>query len=292
MAVYQECVGESGALKNTGAKEQCLEGILIKAVLAVPGFTFASITAAKTKATWDAAIAAKNIFPLYDVEELTSANTEDTFFEGRTKQYRTASGKKVSTFTSMLGLCSHSALKSFHNKEMQMFEFTEDGAIKGVNAEDGKIKGQDVVLNIGKRLDATADRPPSTLITVSYKDANQLEDDGAILRPGTWSAADLFGIFDIDLLQVSASSTIIKLTASDGCAGGGENVTSFEDADFVIRDLSGTIVTHTFTEADADGVYTLTGTGFADGYTVELDGVITQTGLSFETPEPLVLVVT
>jgi hypothetical protein len=292
MAVYQECVGESGAAKNTGAKEQCLEGILIKGVLAVPGFTFASITAAKTKATWDAAIAAKNIFPLYDVEELTVANTEDTFFEGRTKQYRTASGKKVSTFTSMLGLCSHAALKSFHNKEMQIFEFTEDGAIKAVNAEDGKIKGQDVVLNVGKRLDATADRPPSTMVTLSYKDANQLEDDGAILRPGTWGAADIFGIFDVVLAQVSASSTIIKLTATDGCAGGGDNVNSFITTDFIIRDLAGAIVVHTFTAADADGVYTLTGTGFADGFTVELDGVVTQSGLSFETPEPLVLAVT
>jgi hypothetical protein len=292
MSVYQECKGSGGESKNTGAKEQCLEGLFIKPALAIPGFTFASATAAKDKANWDTAIAEKKIIPLYDVEELASANTEDTFFEGRTRQYRTASGKKVSTFSSFLGLCSHVALKSYHGKEMQLFEFTEDGAIKGVINDDGTIKGQDVVLNVGKRLDATADRPPSTLVTVNYKDHNQLEDNGAILRPDGWGATDIFGIFDVNIVQVSASATVIKVKVQEGCAGGGENLTSLEDGDLVVKNLAGAVQTVSFVSADADGIYTLTGTGFASNFTVGLNGVVTQTGISYESPEPLKITVT
>lgn len=291
MGVYQECKNKKTGVRNTGAKEQCLEGLFIKPALAIPGFSFPTVSAAKTKAAWDAAIAAKQLFPLYEVEELASANTEDTFYEGRSRQYRTASGKKVSTFTSFLGLCSHSALKAFHGKEMGLFEFTEDGAIKGVIMDNGMVKGQDVVLNIGKRLDATADRPPSTLITTNYKSADQFEDDGAILRPETWGYIDLYGVFDVNLVQVSANATTIKVKANDGCAGGDSALTAFIAANFKVRNLAGAVVTTTFVEADADGVYTLVGTGFVSGFTVELNGVVTMAGMAYESPEKLIIAV-
>lgn len=292
MAVYVECKGSNGKSKNTGATEQCLEGLFTKPAVGIPGFSFESVEDAKDKSKWDAAVAAKKIFPLYDVEELASANTEDTVFEGRTRQYITSQGKKVSTFTSFLGLCSHSALKSFHKKDMQLFEFTEDGAIKGVINADGTVKGQDVVLNVGKRLDATADRPPSTPVTINYKDYNQFEDNGTVLRPESWGAGDLFGIFDVHLRQVSASATQIRLTTSTGCAGGDDLVTSFTLANITVRDLAGAVVTVTLVPADADGVYTLTGTNFATGFTVSLTGVVSQVGIAYESPEPLKITIT
>lgn len=286
-----ECKNTNKGSKNTGAKEQCLEGVTIKTAVHVPGFSFPDTETAKSKAAWDAAIAAKKLFPLYEVEELATANTEDTFFEGRSRQYRTASGKKVSTYSSFLGACSHAALKSFNGKEMGLFELTEDGAVLGVVDEDGSIKGQDVVLSIGKRLAATGDRPPSTLVTINYKDFNQFEDTPAILRPD-WGASDIFGIFDVTLSQVSATATTIKLTVSDGCAGGGEYITSFLAANFIVRDETGAVETVSFVAPDTDGVYTLTGTGIASGYTVELNGVVTQSGTSYESPEKLTLTVT
>jgi hypothetical protein len=293
MSVYQECLSEGGNLKNTGAKEQCLEGLTIKTAIAIPGFSFATVADFKTKAKWDEAIADKKIFPLYDVEELASANTEDTFFEGRNRQYRTAKGKKASTYSSFLGLCSHSALKSFHGKEMQLFEFTEDGAILGTYDADGiKVKGQDVVLNIGKRVSATADRPPSTQVTINYKDQNQLEDNGVIARPSGWDGTDIFGIFDVVITQVSASATEIKFTVKEGCAGGGELVTTLIAADVVVKDDAGGTETVSFVVADADGIYTVTGTGFADDYTVNLNGVVTSGGSNYEAPEPLTISVT
>ena len=289
MGVYVECKGKgSGSSnRNTGAKQQCLEGLFIKPALHVPGFSFESVEDAKDKAKWYAAVASKKIFPLYDAEELAAANTEDTVFEGRTRQYVTALGKKVSTFSSFLGLCSHGALKSYNKKDMGLFEFTEDGAIKGVIMADGKVKGQDVVLNVGKRLDATADRPPSTPVTINYKDHNQFEDNGAVLRPEDWGAADLHGIFDVTLAQVSASATVIEFTASTGCAGGDDLIDSLLAANVIVQDLDGANVTVSFVTADENGVYRLTGTGFTTGYTVSLNGVVSQTEISYESPEPL-----
>ncbi|URM37140.1 hypothetical protein [Flavobacterium anhuiense] len=285
--VYQECKSKKKAKKNTGAKEQCLEGLTIKTAAHKPGFSFPSIEDAKDKTKWDEAVAAKNIIPLYEVEELASANTEDTNFEGRRRQYRTASGKKVSTYNSFLSLCSHSALKTYDGDEMGLFEFTEDGAIKGVINDDGSVKGQSVVMNIGKRIDATADRPPSTQVTINYKDFNEFEDDGAIFRPENWGADDIYGIFDVTLNQVSASATEIKFTATTGCAGGDEEITSFLAAAFVLKDTTGGTETVSFVLADTEGVYTITGAGFEDNYTLGLAGVVTQTGTSYETPTPL-----
>ena len=285
--VYQECKNKKKSKKNTGAKEQCLEGLTIKTAAHVPGFFFDSIEDAKDKTKWDAAVAEKKVIPLYEVEELASANTEDTNFEGRRKQYRTASGKKVSTYNSFLSLCSHSALKTYDGDEMGLFEFTEDGAIKGVINDDGTVKGQSVVMNIGKRIDATADRPPSTQVTINYKDFNEFEDDGAIFRPEDWGADDIYGIFDITIVQESATDAEIRFRAVSGCSGGDEEITSFVAANVLVKDIDGGIESVSFVVADTDGIYTVTGTGFADGYTIGLNGVVTQSGTSYESPSPL-----
>ena len=290
--VYQECKNKKTAKKNTGAKEQCLEGLTIKTAVHVPGFSFDSVEDAKDIAIWNAAIAAKQIIPLYEVEELASANTEDTVFEGRRNQYITAEGKKITTYNSFLSLCSHSALKSYHKSELGLFEFTEDGAIKGVIEADGTVKGQSIVMNVGKRIDPTADRPASTQVTLNYKDYNEFEDDGAIFRPEDWGADDIYGIFDVTLTQVSATATEIKFTAANGCAGGDEEITSFLAANILVKDLDGATETVSFVAADSEGVYTVTGTGFATNFTVGLNGVVTQSGTSYESPTPLKITVT
>ncbi len=290
MSVYQEC-GSATGKANTGATEQCLEGIMTRPVVTEPDFKFDSIAAAKDIANWEAAIAAKKMWPLYDPEEITTANTEDTFFEGRTRRYKTSNGKKVTTFTSMLGLCSHSALTTFNDADLRIFEFTEDGKVKGVINEDGEVFGQSVVLNIGRRLDPTADRPSSTLVTVNYTDYTELEQDGAIFIPD-FRASELYGIMDVTLIQGTATSTNIKVKVTQGCAGGGETLDTLTLPNFVVKDAAGSAQTVTFTAPDADGFYTLTGTGFVTGYTVNLNGVVTITGISYEAVKPLTVTVT
>lgn len=287
MSVFVECKTKESALKNTGAKEQCLEGLFIKPFLSHPNFEFETFEAAKNKDNWIQAIAQKKIIPLFDVEELASANTEDTLFEGRRKQYVTAKGKKVSTFSSFLSLCSFNALKSYHAKDMQLFEFTEDGAIKAVHTSTNGLKGQSVVLNIGKRLDATADRPPSVLVTINYKDFNEFEDHGAIIRPD-FSGDDLFGIFDAHIEQVSATATQINVKVTTGCSGGDAPISGLTLANFVVKNAAGQVQTVTFAEG-SNGEYILTGENIANGFTVSLNGVVTVEDVSYETVESLIV---
>jgi hypothetical protein len=291
MGIFVQCKGKNQDKKNTGAKDQCIEGLMIRTAVAIPGFKFDSREDVLDLDKWNEAVAAKQLFPLYDAEEVTTANTEPTYFEGRSRQYLTAEGKKITTFTSILGLCSHSALKSFGNTELKLFEFTEDGAIKGVNTDDGGVTGQSVTLTVGPRLDATADRPPSTLVNINYLDKDEFEDNGYVGRP-SWRASELYGIFDATLTQVSASATVIRLTVGVGCAGTDELIETLVLANFVVKDLAGDVVVVTLTAADPDGIYTLTGTAFASGFTVSLAGVVTEGDMSYESPEPLVIVVT
>lgn len=291
MAVYQECSSTEQSAKNTGANEQCLEGLFIRPALAIPGFSFDSIEDAKDIKKWIEAVALKQIIPLYDVEEFASANTEDTFFEGRNQKYRTALGKKVSTYSSFLSLCSHAALASYNDKDMQLFEFTEDGAIKAVITSDKKIKGQSVKLTIGKRLDATADRPPSTMVTINYKDYKEFEQNGAILRPNDWTSEDIYGIFDVHLNFVSATATNIVVEAATGCAGGDTPINTLESTSFVVRNLTGQAQTVTVSEGE-NGQYIITGTSFGTGFTVEIAGVVTIDELSYEGIDKVKIVVT
>lgn len=285
---YVECEEEDQGFANTGSSEECLESVVIKTAVGIPGFSFASVADAKNETKWKEAIAQKKIFPLYDVEELANANTEDTVFEGRNKTYTTALGKKVNTYNSYLGLCSHNALASFDKKDLQLFEFTEGGEIKAVQ-DALKIKGQSVTLGIGKRLDAMPDKPPYTPVKITYKDFKEFERRGAVLRP-SFTPSDIQGIFDVILNQISASSSVIEFTATNTCAGGSTTNKALVAEDVIVRNLLGAVVTASFVEADpVTGVYRLTGTGFANGYTVELNGVVTQVEMIIEAVEPLTI---
>lgn len=279
MGIIVECAQEGVQNRNTGAKEQCLEGVVIRHALASDEQEFATVEAAKTLASWKTDIASKDIIPLYEIEELAVADTEDTFFEGREKRYKTASGKKIRTFNCFLGLCSHNALTSYHGKKMRIYEFTDAQEIKAISPDGTKIKGQLVTIEVGKRVDAMPDKPAHTPVTLTYADYKEFENDGAILKP-TWSQIELNGIFDVEISIVSASATSVKFTVDAGCAG--DIVTSLEDSDFTFKKPDGTPVTHSFVAADANGVYEFVGTGFATDDLIGLNGVVSQPEADYE----------
>lgn len=282
---YVECGSKKTGFRNTGAKKQCILKKTVRYAVSVKGFAFDSIDDAKDKSKWDAAIAAKKLFPLYDAEEYAVADTEAAYWEGENMRIETTPAKKIRTFRSILGLCSYNALKSFDGQEMQAFEFTTDPGVKAVLTEDGKVKGQTVVLNIGRLLDSTAELPQSAVTTVNYKDFNEREDSGADLRTD-WSYLELFGIFDAFVDIVSASATEIKFTVSSGCGAGDDPIMDLLAADVEVRDTAGGLETVSFVPADANGIYTVTGTGFANGFTVGLKATVTKDDMSYETPEP------
>lgn len=282
-----DCNKEEQKVRNTGALEQCIEGVTVRYALAPNDQEFASVQSFRTLADWNAAIALKKIIPLYEVEELAAADTEDTNWEGNST-YLTKTGKKIRTHNEMLGLCSHSALASYNNKVMRLYEFTDNQEVVGVTSDGIKVKGQRVKVKVGKRMDSMPDKPAYTPVTLEFADHKEKENGGVVVKTD-WSQIEINGIFDTFITIVSASATSIKFTADAGCAG--DKITSLEDTDIEFLTAAGAAITHTFVDADADGVYELTGTAFASGSTLSLDGVVTKTEVHYESFEPTVITV-
>jgi len=275
-----ECAQDNASTLNTGAKEQCLNGPVVRHALSPTDQEFATATAAKTLATWRTAEAAKEIIPLYEIEQLAVADTEDTYYEAR-KRYKTKNGKKVRTFECHLGVCSHRALASYNGKKMRVYEFTDAQEIKACTVDGTKVRGQLVTIEVGKMVDATDEKPQYTPVTLTYEDYKEFENGPVVLRP-IWSNIELQGIFDVTLaLSGTPTATSIKFTASAGCAGE-DVVTAFVNANITLVDSSGGPVTHSFIAADANGVYELTGTGFVNGLVINLNGVVQQTEATYE----------
>lgn len=291
IVINELCGSETDKPKNTGRKgPECLESVMERPVVAKTGFQFATFEAFKDKTVWDTAIAAKDIVPLFASYVVTPANVEATNYETGNFTYQTTQPVKKTTYESYLGFCSHAALASYGGSEYtQVFEFNIDGSIVGVNNEDGSVKGQDLQkLDVGIRTVATNEKPAFSIVTLTYKNYKQLEQNAAVIKP-TW-ASEIQGIFDLNLVQVSATATTIKFKAFTDC--GKRSVNSLVSANVVVKNASGTVVTTSFVAADSDGVYTLTGTGFATGFTVSIDGVITQGGVMYEGEAPLSITVT
>lgn len=269
-------LGESN--KNTGANDQFREGVVIRHALATDEQEFATVEAAKTLATWKADVDLKKIIPLFELEELAVADTEDTFFEGNSK-YKTKNGKKIRTFNCMIGVNSHAALASYNGKTMRIYEFTDAQEIKGVSPDGVKVRGQLVTIEVGKRIDAMPDKPAYSPVTLTYADYKDFEKNAAIIKP-TWSHIEVNGIFDAKIVVVSSSATSVKFKVLSGDAL--DPVTSLETADVTFKTAGGVAVTHSFVVADANGVYELTGTGFVTGNVVDLNGVVAQTEATYE----------
>lgn len=280
-----ECSQAEASTLNTGAKEQCLNGPVVRHALAQTDQEFDTATAAKTLATWRAAEASKEIIPLFEIEQLAVADTEDTYYEAR-KRYKTKNGKKIRTFECHLGVCSHRALASYNGKKMRIYEFTDAQEIKATTVDGVKVRGQLVTIEVGKMIDATDEKPQYTPVTVTYEDYKEFENGPVILKP-TWSHIELQGIFDVTLaLSGTPTATSIKFTASAGCSGD-DVVTAFESADITLKTALGVAVTHSFVAADANGVYELTGTGFVNTLVIDLNGVVQQTEATYESDGPL-----
>jgi hypothetical protein len=282
------CTGESTA-KNTGFKDQCLESKLNIPVLS-NGFEFASVEDFKTVASWKTALAAKSLVSLFSVYELADASTEDTKYESGNFSKITAKGVEKITGECYLSACAYAALKSYENSGNYgyMFEYNEDGDYSGIYASDGvKIRGRKIKSLTATRIRATKDKVPYVKLEITFDDKDDVLN--AVIVKSDLSESDLEGIFDVKLAQVSATTTSIKFTASAGCVGAGSLVKSLIGSNFKLKDASGVVQNVSFITADIDGVYELTGTGFADGFTLSLNGVISQSNIMYESPDPLII---
>jgi hypothetical protein len=279
MPILVESNKATATSRNTGANGQVLEGPVIKYALATTEQEFATVTAAKTLATWKADVALKKIIPFFELEELAIGDTADTKFEGN-KSYTTAFGEKIRTFNMMIGLPSHNAVSSYSGKTMRLYEFTDKQEIKAISQDGVKVKGQLVTIEVGKRIDALKEKPAYTPVILKYKDFREFENDGNILKPEWSPIIEVKGIIDAVIEVVSHSATSVKFKVLENDTK--DPITSLEDADILYKTSAGLAITHSFVIPDADGVYELTGTGFVAGDVLNGNGVLAKVEDSYE----------
>ena len=254
---------------NTGASKQCIEGKLKHIVLSKSAFKFANVTDAVNRGKWIDGITAKDLVPLFDLYEVANADTEASFFEADEFRFKTSKEVKKTTFESYLGICSHKALKSYQDSDYtKVFEITEDGAIIGILNDDGSVSGQDLsYFDVSIRKRTVKDKPATTMVTLTYKDFEQLEKS-PFGRIPDWDANDLSGIFNANITLVSATSSAIVVDVNTGCDSTG--VEGLVVGDFT---YSGGTLTGLSESTTVSGRYTLAGTGLTSG-NLNLDGVV------------------
>lgn len=286
MIINEVCGNENSAPKNTGTKNQCTPKPVIESILAKETFSFADLATMKTKAAWDAALQAKNIAPIYKVEEIAANNTEAKKYEGRFADVTLKEAIKGVNYGHLLSDCSYETLKSYEGSEYtRIFRICEDGTVHCEVMDDGTVKGEPLSsYNVGTLIESTDDKPQNAEIQLKFKEYSKstVELDFDIV--------DYEGIYDVTLTIDTATSTSIKFKANAGCSN--SEVSSFVDGDFVVKDGAGAVQSVTFVPYDANAkVYELTGTGFATGFTVEVNGVIVQSSIMYEGVEPTAITV-
>lgn len=273
------------AVRNSGSKNQCVPKPAYALNMAKEDFSFATVEASRTKADWDAAKLAKDIIPLYKIEEFSASNTEEQKYEGRHQDYITDQAVKGTVYNHIIGDCAYDVLKSLVGAGYtRMFITLSDGTFTAVTMDDMKVKGEPIsTFEVGILNDSEiGGKPQNADITVKFIDHIK-----SIIKPD-FDLKEYEGVFDVDLTQVAATSTSIRFKATAGCSGAEVNL--LEDGDFVVRDLTGAVQSVTFVPP-VNGVYELTGTGFQTGYTVETDGVVDKVEKMFESVEVLVITV-
>lgn len=278
MSVINEvCGNEATVQKNMGGKKQCLEAPVKTFYLAKDEFAFTDLADAKTEASWDTAIAAKNIVPLPNIEGLELANTDAVIKNGRYQDYELKEGVPGVAYRLDLSICSYDALKSYKNSGYtRVFEVTNAEEFTCDVLADGSVKGRKYTsMIIGLRNQATDDDVPFVNVNLKFQ-----EDVYDILK-APFEASDKEGIFDVILeVQGTPNATTLIVKATLGCTG--SLVTTLETADWLFTEAGGDEETISGASYDADtGFYTLTATAFVTG-TIATDGVVTKANINYE----------
>ena len=278
--------------RNTGIKNSDVTESLLDILILSNGFAFDNVQAFENKQQWKDAIKAKKIVPLYDVYELADASTEDTKFESGNFSKITEKGVEKITFECFLNHYAYQALKSYEESSYkEVFEFNKDADYSGIkDADDVRVRGRKVKSISFTRKRATKDKPAHITGEIVYEDKDDTLINDVVITRSDLIKDDLDGIYDINLIQSSATSTVIKVKATSGCCGD-TYVDALGANDFIIKDASGSVQSVTFEEANFDNEYTFIGSGFTSGFTVEINGVVVQPDVFYEGVQPLTITV-
>lgn len=272
--------------KNLGGKKQCIEGAVLTGLLARDGFYFDSVADAKDPVKQKAAIAAKDVVPLPEFETVEDENTEATTVEKRRKTIISKQGVAGSRYGIDASMCTYAGLKTYQDSDYtRIFEITDadDEEMTCDIDESGKVFGRKLTSTIvGLRTRTNLENDASVPLSLKFS-----KDTYSIIKTGN-KFADLEGIFDIEFELVGIpTSTSIKFKALSGCSG--RVVKTLETGDVILKNAPGATQSVTFTAPDANGVYELVGTAFANGYTLSSNGVLSKDEANYEAPVALTI---
>ena len=268
--LYNE-VGAAGVTpKNIGGSTQVFEAPTKKIALGLESFSFATAAAFKLEANWTTGVVAKSL------AFLPVANIEPAYKEGRYSKKKLKDGEESINYKVQCSIKTYEALKSYEDSAFtRVFQISEEGEVSVDALSDGTIKGRKVSsLTVGLRFGSTDEDTGYCMVNVVY------ENDIFSILKTSFDVLEKESIYPVQFVQTSASATEIKGKIID--LGTNLSIKSLQSGDILVKDVSGTTHTSSFTAADSNGDYTLAGTGFQSNMTVITNGVVTQAGVNYE----------
>lgn len=291
MAILEVCGTGSTAPKNTGSDKECLEEGMVAYWATKEDFAFSDLANAKTKSALDTAKASKDLVPMFNIDEAPEdTTTEPEYKEGLTRKVKIKDAVKGIKVTHWLGLCSHSALKSYENSNYtRVFAILNDGKIRGTVLSDGKIAGLSLSeFIVETRKDAiVGSETPRTVVELKFDDLDEHEKNYAIFQP-EYNAKQVKGIFDVTLTADTVGTNTVSVSATLGC--GGSTVKSLTTANWTLTDSTGNAkVISDATYNPTTNKYDFTGASIVAGDVIALNGVVQQSINMYEAINPVTL---
>jgi hypothetical protein len=241
-----------------------------------PGFTFDDAEDFATLASWQAAIAAKNVMLVNEIISQESIKVEDG-------KHTTPMGQMIELWKGMRGLKvqakltldQHKVVSTYANRGWDLIRIDRANTLIGVLNEDGTVGGFSLATFIVEsQTEALVDTPPLTPISFQEDDPSEYNAAGCWVKP-TWRVSKLKPLGFVTILPSTVSALFIftavigvTATSSFNSDGTAKKVpfTGGVAADFEVIDQGGAIETCTVLESTTvPGSYTFTGVNITSG---------------------------
>lgn len=246
-------------------------------IVTTDGFSIATTELASTKATWEAGIKAKTVFPIFGnqfwgYEDVSADAVIPESDLGNRAVMRDS--KYRFNFSLWQPLSVHQLLRTFNDLDMRVF-FVDEAGTLFYTVEDNVIKGFSTslfYLGAKKFVPANGDSPSIATLMIDFNDEEEWNENGDYVPNVAFGLKKLTPLTTVYLESVSASATsvVMRVYTTDGNASDGTinksgvagiNCEVSGDNDFVAS-LTGTV---SAIADNGDGTYTFTGTSLATG---------------------------
>jgi hypothetical protein len=263
---------------NVGQKYAPKEDLArtVKLMLTPKGFQFDTQTLAETESEYQDAFEQLSdrcfMLPfIYENEDNSEEATKQDFTGGDSLNVR--KGRYASRDKMHLSVSDMKKMASFNNREWRVIKIDANGNIQGTSPDDVVFQGVELTTFEVEKMNQTVG-DVKRLVPIYYKEREPDEwtDRAVVLQPlklssGAWDPRDLEGLTDIAITQGVAIATKIIVTLTAHLKG--VLLSGFDTEGDIIVKNAGVVQSITITDNN-DGTYDLDGTGFANGFTVEM----------------------